>query len=225
MNPVTTPSPPQNTPHSDSGFTLIELLVALALLALLAAMMTGSLQFGSRVWERGIAHNEGSDNFRTAQALIQRQLVRSVSSRRSQARDTAFDLFRGRPGMVEFVAPFPAQSGPGGLYRQRLLLDADQLILAWQPAQHNAPGAPRFNMPGSKSIVLLAGVADFEVTYLGSDLKGGTPEWRDEWSEQRLPRLVRIRLASKDVTGHAWPDITVRPRLSVTQAANGKPRS
>jgi len=104
----------------ESGMTLVELLVGLVLLSFLALMLTGSLRFSIRAWERTEVHMEASARIRLAQNLIRNYLsaARPVGGRRRTRRTKTADrapFFAGGPDQVEFVAPLPAHLGAGGL--------------------------------------------------------------------------------------------------------------
>ena len=58
-----------------AGFTLIELLIALALLALIAALLTGSLSMAARSWDGGETKAGDVASMRQAQTFLREQLT------------------------------------------------------------------------------------------------------------------------------------------------------
>ena len=63
--------------RSTAGFTLVELLVSLTILALLLAMVPGTLRLGRRAWETPVQLDQSSDEL-AALGFLQTQIKSAV---------------------------------------------------------------------------------------------------------------------------------------------------
>ena len=70
------------------GFTLIELIIALMLLALMAAVLFGSLSLAARSWDGGEAKAVEVSEMRQTQQFLREQLAAAVSAARSARRSS-----------------------------------------------------------------------------------------------------------------------------------------
>lgn len=174
----------------NGGFTLLEMLVALALTALVALALAAGIGTTRRGWD-GIAA-AGQDAAPAALALVRRQLAQAAPLVAGRSG------FSGGPDWVGFVAPSPSPALDGVLYRQRLEARGDGLWLTWQNLDGGTVHQRR----------LLAGVTPAFAYY-------GEAGWQNSWSDpERLPRLVRLRLAGPDPK-RGWPDLLAQPMVAV----------
>lgn len=188
------------------GFTLLELLVALALVGLIAVVLTGGLRFGARVWE---ASRDGAQAVGEVSAVRGFIRARAMAVRPLRLREAvagnAGALSGGR-ARVRFVTLMPSYVGRGGLHH--LALGANEggnsLRLAWWPLG-SRPGAP-----GSGQRDLLAGASGLEISYFGAPEAGDPMAWREDWPEGgKLPRLLSIKVGFPDGDPRVWPELIV----------------
>jgi general secretion pathway protein J len=197
------------------GFTLLELTIALVLMALMAAMMFGSLSFAGRSWDGGEAKVAQVNEMRQTGEFLRAQLGSQFPLRARKVAE--FPLrFAGERGEMRYAAALPARVAEGGIYYFRLSVvqEGDRSLLV----QHRVipePGAtdePDFS--GADRSVLAAGITELRISYFGRDAGAAlteAPTWRDRWDDrQRLPLLLRIEVVPEK--GPAWPQLVVEPR-------------
>lgn len=178
------------------GFTLVEMLVALTLLALVAAMLLGSLRFGARSWDGAATRTEERDETEAAQSLL-RTLLSEASTPGGGAAPLAL---AGDARSLTFVAPWARGPGGGGLHRFALRLEGDALVFAWASERGASPVGER---------TLLDGVSAVRIAYFGPPAEAAPPLWLDRWEDRgRPPRLVRIEVAFADAS-RPWPPLVV----------------
>ena len=94
--------------NPQSGMTLVELLVGIVLISFIAMMLTGSLQFSARAWERADVHTERVTRVHAAQNVIRRYLgaarttISGSNADRVRVEDSA--VLVGTRESVEFTA-------------------------------------------------------------------------------------------------------------------------
>lgn len=199
------------------GFTLLELLIALVLFGLIAVLLLGGLRFGTRAWEAGGASNERASEVRMAQTFIRRRLGAALAIvLPSQGRTSPSVAFEGARQAVSFVAVLPADLAVGGLYRLSFYLsggpDPKRLMVSWRLFEAGAEGGrERYD---AEETILLDGVEDVQLSYLGRKEGDGPRQWRESWQdEERLPALVRMRVEFGKGDGRYWPELVVAPRI------------
>ncbi len=195
-------------PNGEYGFTLLELLVALTVLSLVALVMLGGLKFGARVWDREESMSDQSDSIATAQNLIRRQLAVTYPEWQNNDRDKPHVAFDGEPRSISFLAPPPAQLGPGtNLHYSLETSPNDTLDVVWRASDNGA---------GSARSTLLHDVASVEFAYYGPQLGAAVSKWSDRWSDRaRLPDLIRLRVVFPPGDRRVWPELVVHPDISV----------
>lgn len=197
----------------DAGFTLLELLVTLALLGLLAVLLSGGLRFGIRAWERSSAHAAGTDQTSLAQRLLRRELSRAYPYLVTGDQMPPHIDFTGSPEAVNVLAPVPLALAAGGRARVsfRVASDGDgrKLVMTAQPELADDDQPPATD-------VLLANLSSLEFSYFGRLGGDSEPRWHDAWKDQiALPRLIRVRAAFPAGDPRHWPDLIVAPRITV----------
>jgi general secretion pathway protein J len=197
------------------GFTLVELTIALVLLALLSAVLFGSLGFAGTTLDRGEAKVEGTSNMRLAQAFLRSNLEQQHPLRMRKIAEFPL-LFAGEREEMRYAAVLPARVAGGGVWFYRLWAPRDDprgaLVLERVIPDLGAPQAPDFRE--AERSVLAEGIRELRIGYYGRDpgaADANEPSWRDRWDDpQRLPLLVRIDVTPS--SGPAWPTLVVAPR-------------
>jgi general secretion pathway protein J len=198
------------------GFTLVELIVALLLLALMSAMLYGSLALSANSWDRGEAKAEQSSDMRLTETFLRTLLMAQHPLRFHKVAEQPL-YFQGTHETLAFAATLPARAG-GGMYYFRLEVTGDrdksQLTLSRVIPDYGAIALPSFSE--AKTSTLADGIAEVRFQYFGRDPDANdtvAPSWRDRWDDpQILPALIRIDV--KSVRGDAWPPLIVEPRLA-----------
>jgi general secretion pathway protein J len=197
------------------GFTLVELTIALVLLALLSAVLFGSLGFAGTTLDRGEAKVEGTSNMRLAQAFLRSNLEQQHPLRMRKIAEFPL-LFAGEREEMRDAAVLPARVAGGGVWFYRLWAPRDDprgaLVLERVIPDLGAPPAP--DCREAERSVLAEGIRELRIGYYGRDpgaADANEPSWRDRWDDpQRLPLLVRIDVTPS--SGPAWPTLVVAPR-------------
>jgi general secretion pathway protein J len=197
-----------------SGFTLLEVLVAITLLGLIAALLSGGLRFGTRVWHRGEDQLQALAAIQSAHGLMRRQLVQAVPLIAPDDPEGAV-LFEGMPTYVRFVATAPADVMVGGSYEITLGLSYDDfaqhLVMAWRPLGGSREDGADLQ---TEQVVLLRDVAEVSFAFFGAEDEGETPQWHEMWMERAsLPRLIRIMVYFPEGDPRLWPALVAAPMV------------
>ena len=197
------------------GFTLVELLIALVLLALLSAVLYGSLGFAGTTLDRGEAKVDATSGMRLAQAFLRANLEEQHPLRMRKIVEWPL-VFAGEQEELRYAAVLPARVASGGVWFYRLSVKRDEartpLVLERMLPDLAAAQAPEFT--NAERSVLAQDIASLKIGYFGRDPGAADvtdPSWRDRWDDsQRLPIMIRIDVAPKQ--GPAWPPMFVAPR-------------
>jgi general secretion pathway protein J len=199
------------------GFTMIELMIALVLLALMSAVLFGSLNLAGRSSDAGNAKAEASSGMRLAGNYLRTQLAAQHPQRMRKLAEFPL-LFGGETDQLRYTAPMPGRVGLGGMWYYRLKLDTvpgrtkPSLVLERVIPDVNALDRPEFG--DAERSVLADDIKQLKFGYYGVNTGATvdeTPTWRDQWDDtQLLPQLIRV-----DVTpdkGSPWPTLVIAPR-------------
>jgi general secretion pathway protein J len=198
-----------------AGFTLLELIIALSLLALMAAVLAGSVSLSARSWDGGETKAVEVAEMRQTQEFLRGQLVALYPQRLRKAVDVPL-MFAGEREEIRYAAALPPRVAEGGVYFFRLSLvrgkDAGELVLERVVPEPDAAVLPAFDK--AERSILARGITEMRIGYFGRDPNAAVtdePRWRDRWEDtQRLPDLVRIEV--KTERGLPWPTLVVEPR-------------
>jgi general secretion pathway protein J len=201
--------------RSAGGFTLLELTIALTLLALMAAVLVGSVSLSARSWDGGEAKAVEVSEMRQTQQFLREQISGLYPQRVRKAVDLPL-MFVGDREEIRYAAALPPRVIEGGVYFFRLTLarnaNAGELVLERLVPEPDAAVLPAFDK--SERSILARGIAELRIGYFGREPNSALtdePRWRDRWDDpQRLPDLVRIDV--KPERGLAWPTLVVEPR-------------
>lgn len=175
------------------GFTLLELLIAMTLMGLVAVMLTGSLRFGTRIWESALERRDEIADQRTAYAFLRRLMTRLVPQNLSQEATAQTVTFLGTADRMRMLGPAPAQAARPGLYRIEVAVEnvgggRRDLVVLWQSSAGDLITAP---LDDADRRTLLSDVGNATFSYLGSRDEGWIGRWTDRVD---LPQLVRLSL-------------------------------
>jgi len=201
--------------YANKGFTLIELTVALVLLALLSAVLFGSLGLAGTSVDRGEAKADATSGMRLAYAFLRANLEEQHPLRMRKINEFPL-LFAGERDELRYAAALPPRVASGGIWFFRLAVlknDArSPLVLERSLPDLSALEMPVFREP--ERSVLAQDIASIKISYFGRDPGANdstAPTWRDRWEDtQRLPVLIRIDIEPKQ--GAPWPSLIVSPR-------------
>jgi general secretion pathway protein J len=208
------------------GFTMIELMIALVLLALMSAVLFGSLNLAGRSTDAGTAKAEASSGMRLASDYLRTQLAAQHPQRMRKLQDFPL-LFGGESDSLRYAAPLPGRVGLGGVWYYRLKLatvagrDKPSLILERTIPDVNSQDLPDFN--DAERSVLADDIKELKISYygVGNDAGvDGAPTWRDQWDDaQLLPLLIRVDVTP--VKGSPWPTLVIAPREAPEAGCRG----
>jgi general secretion pathway protein J len=206
-------------PRAQRGFTLIELLIALTLMALLSAVLFGSLRMAGKSADSGDARAEASAGMRLASQFLHTQLEEQHPQRMKKMPDFPL-LFTGTTDELDYAAALPARVQGGGVwyYRLHVAQNGDQslLVLDRLIPDVTATTLPVFGVADQGQSILAEGVQAIKVQYYGRDAGADVsqdPTWRTSWDDrQNLPLAIRIDVTT--TRGTAWPPIFASPRTA-----------
>lgn len=183
----------------EAGFTLLETLVALTVLGFLMIGLVQGFRFGLLAWDRQSQVVARRSELDAVDRLL-RRLVEQLDPGTRRAPSRLLGTARGFAAVTDLG---PAAGALGTRDADiRLSVEAGRLLLRWQPHLQ----ATRFTPPPPPAETeLLHGVEALEVAYWSSS------SWRQEWREDALPSLVRLRLRFHAGDQRRWPDIIAAP--------------
>ena len=199
-------------PHPRTGgFTLIEMLVGITIFSMVIVALFAGYRIGMRSWEAGERAHAVISELRLASSFTRRHLSQAFPLAVSDGK--AWRLwFLGEPGRVVFVTTMPAYLGEGGMYEMTLDVhrqDDGEALMVSRRLLHpdSEPGRPGVE---DRPRPLAEHLESARFAFYGAPRKDAEEVWQEHWdfSQQRLPSLVRLRLRSK-LTGQ-WPDLVIR---------------
>lgn len=199
------------------GFTLLELLVAMALLALLAATLAGSLRFGARSWDAAAERGRSWSEVAAVQDVLRNTLGQAQPLPPRAGKETP-PGFEGDAQGLRLIAPLGERFGPPGLYRLELRIVPSAaglgLRLSWQLLEGEAGAGGVPGVVGGERL-LLDGFDRLAFAYRGAPPADGTPTpWRSAWSAaEPPPRLLRLE-GARPVSGReSWVPLLLPLRV------------
>ena len=211
------------THRRHAGFTLLELTIALVLLALLSAVLFGSLRLAGRSTDRGEKGVEATASMRLAEEFLRTNLEGQHPQRMRKVAGLPL-LFSGTATELRYAADMPPRVAGGGVWYFRLYVRADDadspLVLERMVPDITADVMPDFDR--AERSVLATGIEAVKIGYFGREpdaAAGAESKWQDRWDDkQRLPALIRIDVTPK--AGPAWPTLYVAPREAPEAGCN-----
>lgn len=199
--------------RAQAGFTLIEIVIALALLATMLAMAWSGVSFALRSWDAGANQGHRTADARLSQNFLRRELSELFPMRFKDAMTLKY-AFEAGPDHLRFVSTRPAGLSSGGLSLVGLAVEQGEgrtrnLVMRRAPPDDAAKDfGPLERAEGT---VLISNVESVVFSYFGSTSDVEQPKWWDEWTQPRIPSMIRIRYATVD---GEQPDLLVRVMLS-----------
>ncbi len=186
------------------GFTLVEVLVALAVFGLVLAGIVQGVQFGLRAWAMQDRMVSGRADLDAVSRVLRGLVARMDPGSAATPPRVNGDRFQ-----FVFTTDLPEAAGDA-LQRHAdvalLVGPAHTLLMRWTPHTHALAAVP---LPPSEA-ALLTGLSAIRFEYLYPVGAKGSG-WTETWSEDYLPRLVRIHLAFPEADPRHWPDIVAEP--------------
>lgn len=201
--------------RAGAGFTLVELMIALALLAIIAALLSGSLSMAARSWDVGESKVGDVAAMRQAQAFLREQLTAELPLRLKKVVQMPL-MFAGERDEIRYAAALPPRVQEGGalFFRLAVVREGERSRLVLERAYPDTGALENPSFTDAERSVLAEGIAELRISYFGRDANAtdaDTPTWRDRWDDpQRLPLLVKIEVMPQK--GQAWPALVVQPR-------------
>jgi general secretion pathway protein J len=190
--------------HKQAGYTLIEVIVALTLSSILAVALSGSLSFGSRVWEKTSRSARENGDLVSAYEFLNQSFGRlakrppGTSEQNASQQDQVPD-FAGTNHDLTFRASGFAAVGLLGPHLVRLQRVDKRLQVSVLEADH--PGV----VLEDRDFVLLDSTESMDLAYRGFDDADSDTGWVDGWSRDRsFPCFVRITIGRSDDQTQSW---------------------
>lgn len=186
--------------------------MAISLVALLLALAFGSLRVATQSSRSGEALISRSEQVRTVQAFLRRQLGQMLPLPYDTEDSGALKRFEVDRRNIQFVAPMPGYLSRGGAHVQRLSLVSGRngLRLEFQHAQLNGfdPDDPFKN--ARDPVVLLDGLDDAQFRFRRIEDDGKLGDWSDDWPDpQRMPLMVGLDIELPREDRRHWPQFEV----------------
>jgi len=194
-----------------AGFTLLEMLIALAVLGLLAVMLSGSVQFGARAWEGQSRRIEASVETDAVYNVLRAMLRNAQTLPLEGVNQQGGVMFlAGRPNSVDFVSELPEAVGRSGFTDIALLVLPDgRLVMRWRAHERPTSGAPPKPYEETELLRRVAGLDIAYYTAAAEDRPGG---WQSNWTQAgALPALIRLTLRFQPADRRVWRELRVAP--------------
>jgi general secretion pathway protein J len=193
--------------RSHSGVTLVEMVVALALLSMLSVGVILAFQQSHRAYERISYANRSHQDVVVVQRFFRTALENTYpfeSDRGDPARARGLE---GSSQQISFTTSALQSQGAAGhrryIFRLEPQADGFQNLVATSEPDRNGLGT------GAQTTeTVMTRVQTIEWSYFDSN------GWRDAWSEQHAPSLVRLRVSFPPGDSRRWPELIVAPRIT-----------
>jgi hypothetical protein len=190
--------------HGEHGFSLLETLLGLTLTAMIGVLMMGSLQMGTRVWERQEAGALPGE-----EQLILGQtgewLAQAMPAKLRSLDTPAYVPFFGDADRTSFIYSAPGLGASPGVYAvdlalmeasgceggRRLMMRVSRIVPT--DASESAPASP------AQERELAACISAPSFVFWGTLTDQPVAAWHEDWQGQlELPSVVRLRSMSAE---------------------------
>lgn len=181
--------------------------------------MMGGLKIGARVWERAETMSDQTESVEAAQNLLRQQFSAIYPMWQDRGAGLPHVAFEGDPQRLTFFASPPRQFGPGADRQFELRLSpGGNLELSWR-----AEGSASSQL---RRLTLLEGISSIKLEYFGAMPGRRVAEWTDSWGDNtQLPTLIRMQVIFPPGDRRVWPEMVVRPEITVDAACAFDPIS
>ncbi len=182
--------------HTEAGFALVDALVSLVLVAMILALLPGSVRTGQRAWQAAISQ-DGTTERAAALSIIAQWLESALPVFERDADGLAQIAFSGDPESVTFVTSLSDGPVSGGLYRLTLRpqqagsVNSRSLVLTLSPFQRQS------SEPGIATVdhTVLDNIENTSFRYYGSIDTKSDSVWHTTWARtDQLPSLIEMSI-------------------------------
>lgn len=183
----------------EAGFTLLEVIVALTLLSILAVALSGSLSFGSRVWEHTSRSARASGDLVSAYQFLDMSFGRLAKQPSHPPEQSRVPDFTGTSHDLTFrTSGFPAVGLSGPQFVSLQLVDRRLQASILDPERP-------LIVPGDRDFVLLGSAESLMLAYRGYNDAGNDTGWVEDWSQGRsLPTFIRVTIVRFGDQTQSW---------------------
>ena len=210
----------KRAPHGEAGFSLLETLLGLTLTAMIGVLMMGSLQMGTRVWERQKAGPlPGEEQLVLGQTS--EWLAQAMPAKLRSLDSTPFAPFFGDANRASFIYSAPGLGASPGVYAidlelmeaddcqggRRLMMRVSRVVPAGDEVARQA------RAPQTRELARCISAPSF--AFWGTLADQPNAAWHEDWQNQlKLPTVVRLRSISPEGVEH----IVLTQRLLAAQS-------
>ena len=210
----------RHAPHGEAGFSLLETLLGLTLTAMIGVLMMGSLQMGTRVWERQKAGPlPGEEQLILGQTT--EWLAQAMPAKLRSLDSTPFAPFFGDANRASFIYSAPGLGASPGVYAvdlelmdaegceggRRLMMRVSRVVPAGDAVARQATA------PQTRELARCISAPSF--AFWGTLADQPNAAWHEDWQNQlKLPTVVRLRSISPEGVEH----IVLTQRLLAAQS-------
>ena len=201
--------------RGERGVALVEALASLVVVGMIGLMIIEGVGEGRRAGGRIDARASAAEAVEAAQASLRGRIEQVYPATLYEVTPENVDFSGGRDRLA-FISSPPQAERPSPLRRYALQVDrAGDLVLA-----SVSEVDPEVKSAAARQ-VLLSGVQALDLAYFGAATPDQVRRWRPSWDQQALPpELVRVRVLFKPGDRRAWPDLVVRPRVTIDAGCN-----
>lgn len=210
-----------NPPFKEQGFTLIELLVALGILSMIATMLLGGVVSAGALARRAEQTDSATGQTTAAQTILRQRIEGLRPVRRLDSSEPMMDV-GGTSARLDFFAVAPAGDPTSGVQKYRLMLSGTgDVILFRAPELTDTFDLRSYGVTGWKASRLIGGATSLSIAYYGAIKTDPQRKWRNFWPDSSTaPELVRVRVGFAPGDTRFWPDLIIRPAVSVDLACD-----
>lgn len=179
------------------GFTLIEILAASVILAVIAILVHGSFNISASIWQKRQQCLEQEQDARISMDILRQKISCAYCS--PWHKGTGFD---GSQHEIRFRV-----SGYEGISRVRFYLKDNCLWLEETTEAGITAERAHSTRDAASQYKLCAGITRFDISY--GCKRGSLWQWRDNWSQEGPPQLVKICL---ELTHLDMPEMVIQVR-------------